>query len=195
MDKPQIKEVAVMASKNNVSALVSGLGLGMKFLQLLMEAIVAQGGYEEMLHQLTTEHGKEILEKVAKLVVSSPWKVPRSLMEKLTAIECRQHTGDDPRAIERESKYHWTYVGLEENFGIPVIYFDNQGFSHPYPNGHPPIPEELYAQLTEEKQKAYPLLVEWQGETHVVVDIVFHDLDKTDDCLSIAPTKFFDLER
>lgn len=179
-----------MGSKNPVATMIQGLGLGMRFLTLLLEKIIEKGGYEEMLHFLTTDRGGDTLDKIAQLVVDSPWKIPRSLMEKLAAQEsimqngCGDYTGYD-------SKYYWEPV--LDHFGLEALCFnDHEGTKNP-------IPDSIKQQLVG-SNLSYPLLVNWDGEPQVVVQIVDGpDLpeDKIGQLLvvNIVPAKYFDLER
>ncbi|MEK7551962.1 MAG: hypothetical protein AAB534_00950 [Patescibacteria group bacterium] len=182
-----------MASKNSSSSLVSGLGMAMVFIQALVNEIVRLGGFEEMLHFLTSERGKDIVTKLAQVIVDSPWRVPRTLIEKLAREKSAKEYED---AAEYDSRFWWNILDLESTFKIPVIRFDPSC-------GSPPPPEKILDQLRG-KEICYPLIVEWEGEPHVVVSIghgydmevgVKHPDDFGLEYISLAPAKYFDLER
>lgn len=57
-----------MAKK--VSAVVSGMGLGMSIIQGLVNELVRKGGSPEDIHILATPQGEGLLEKIAEMIVS-----------------------------------------------------------------------------------------------------------------------------
>lgn len=56
-------------SRKNVSAVVSGLGLGLGILEALVAAIRKEGGSDEDIHRLATAEGLEILAEMARIAV------------------------------------------------------------------------------------------------------------------------------
>lgn len=66
-----------------VPQMVRGLGMAMRLISSLNDELKERGGHEEMLHFLTTESGRDNLRKVADLIVSLQWRVPKSVVMKL----------------------------------------------------------------------------------------------------------------
>jgi len=180
--------------KNSSSALVSGLGMAMAFIQVLVNEIVEAGGFEEMLHPLASDHGKGVVKELAKVIVGSQWQVPRSLIERLAVQESQNAHGGD--YVENDMRFFWDVINLRKVFRIPVIRFSNEA------GDNPPIPPEVLSQITQ-KVVQYPLLIEWKGEPYVLVSITEDngqlEVGKVPDfeinSLSIAPAKFFALDR
>lgn len=186
-----------MATKNSTSDLISGLGMAMSFLQRLVNEITKQGGYEEMLHVLSTDQGKTTLEEVAKVIVKAQWKVPRSLIERL-AGEVSLQAFADGAYVEHDSYFSWETVGLEEQFGIPVVRFAGNN-----ERGLAPIPTVIWEQL-KTKEVTHPMILDFNGEPHVVVGVTIDGeghwrigelASGPYDTLSISPAKYFDLNR
>jgi len=150
-----------------------------------------------MLHSLSGEHGKAIVAQLAKLIVQSPWKVPRTLIEKLAVDMSRIASRDH---LEHDRRFLWDIIDLKRNFKIPVIAFSDNWQMDTIT----PIPQKLVRQLRN-MEIEYPLMVAWNNEPHVVVRYSTesgeelqigqrHDnLDLVG--LSLAPAKYFDLER
>jgi hypothetical protein len=183
-----------MSAQRTPTSLAAGLGMAMAFLQKLTDQIVALGGYEEMLQFLTTERGLPTVQKIAELIVKSDWRVPRSLVERLTATRSREEWGDGH--VEFDMRFSWQMANLEKRFGIPTIGFGD---------GHElPIPRELNEQLVG-KPIRYPLIVEWMGEPYVVVGFapsaqedtcrVGLIMESPPEAISVAPAGYFDLNR
>jgi hypothetical protein len=185
--------------KNEVSLLVQGLGMGMAFLQVLHEELVAGGGFGEMIHFLTKERARPLAKKIAKMIVESEWQVPLSLMEKL-AWKASQENGSDSQYYDRDSKYYWRPVC--QDFGIPVVEFRGEGHG-----SCEPVPKEIINQLAG-KKICYPTIILWQEERHVVVGVSGSNF--TEDmweegkilpkgvmftALDLSPAKFFNLEQ
>jgi len=103
-----------MSSKNSSSTLVSGLGMGMAFIQSLVNEIVVLGGFEEMLHPLTREHGQPIIKRLAEMIVRSEWKVPRSLVECL-AIKKSLDNYSDGSFVEFDKHFWWDQMGSDRS--------------------------------------------------------------------------------
>ncbi len=188
-----------MPAKKSPSMLADGMGMGMAFVQLLVNELVAQGGFEEMLHPLTSERGQQIIRQVAKLIIESGWRVPRTLVERLATEKSRNELGvsGDIRFIEWDKHFEWNSLDLKKAFGIPVF-----SFSYESGSPHQPVPFEISEQIVG-KRIEYPLLVQWAGQPHVVVNLFV----ESDDLeigkvfggkllnMSLAPAKYFDLER
>ena len=182
-----------MATKNSSSALVSGLGMAMAFIQSLVNEVVALGGFEEMLHPLTREHGQPIIRKLAEVIVKSEWKIPRSLVERLAVAESLKQWGTDYQ--EFDQCFFWDIIGLTDRFGVPVISFSNDEGSDM------PIPSELIEQLVG-RNVTYPMILTWNGELYVVASIcndshweIGKIYNGTLSWLKLPPAKYFDLER
>lgn len=181
-----------MATKNSSSVLVSGFSMGMAFIQFLVNEIVALGGFEEMLHPLTREHGRPIVKKLAEVIVKSEWRVPRSLMERLAATESMRQWGTVYQEDDRF--FFWDIVGLTKRFGIPVVAFNNDC-------GDKPIPAEITEQI-KGKVVTYPMVLIWDREHHIVVSVSSNGPWKLGEvnsdsliAIKLAPSKYFDLER
>lgn len=195
-----------MANKKHFpSLLVSGLGMGMAFLRALVDEVIKQGGFDEMIHALSldTEQAHETIRKLAKVIVKSKWRIPRSLMERLARSESAESSNTEhypPEAVqcllEHDTKFWWNLVELEAKFGIPVI-----SVGDPLERGL--IPDSLSSQIMN-KVVTYPLIVEWEGEPHVVVGGTgdgWEILREGENCskipnhLTLTPARYFDLER
>jgi hypothetical protein len=187
-----------MATKQTPSTLAAGLGMGMAFIQALTSEIVAQGGFEEMLHTLTTEHGKPAIKRLAEVIVNSTWRVPRSLIERLVRIHA-EHSKD----VNVQDRVHfwWNSINLEQVFGIPVTVINN---NPGYVVGDL-VPKQFMDELQTNGVR-YPLLMELDGEQQVVVGYRLMggdplkvgqklDAEARFETLVLAPSKCFDLER
>ena len=187
-----------MANKTSASTLAKGLGMAMAFLQALTEEIVAAGGFEEMIHFLTTEQARPLCKQIAEFIVNLPWRIPRSLMERL-AWETSTKENGSTESAPQDSLWYWKCIDLTEKFGIPVTVFHNDAHSEPHAG---PIPKDILEQIVG-KKASYPMTVDWNGESYVIVDglsfcsevgetISDNGINAT---LAIAPAKYFDLER
>ncbi len=190
-----------MAAKNTSSDLVSGLGMAMALLQRLVNAVVAQGGYEEMLHGLSKDYSTPIINEIAAVIVSKKWRIPRSLVERLAAAESLRLIPDSARANEHDRRFAWDNIGLTERFGIPVVSFTQRLDQAPDAT---PMPAEIAKQLAGKSAITYPMILEWNGEPHVVVreihssgmDWTVGEVPQSEDYerLDLAPAKYFDLD-
>ncbi len=176
--------------KSDVSILVRGLGMGMAFLQVLTEELVAAGGFEEMIHFITKETARPLARKIAELIVKSDWKIPRSLMERLAGEESLEGN-DGGQYYEWDKRFNWLSI-MDKTFGIPVV-----GFNPEY--REPPVPEEVARQIVG-KPSTYPMIVQWAGEPHVVVAIypdweIGESVPECIDAIALAPVKYFNLEQ
>ena len=189
-----------MSRRENVSNMVSGLGMAMRLLQALTDEIVQQGGYSEMLHHLTGtgELPRSVRTKIVEIIVSAGWKVPLRVLEDLVWKE--MYPGETADAIIHDSHFSWaSWIDLTEKFGIPVITFGNVRGGN---TDNPPVPEEIVDQIVDQLIH-YPMIVKWQDEPHVVVNVVdvgwqegMHSnsvLDLEDFKISLSPAHFFDL--
>lgn len=183
--------------KNEAAVLVRGLGMAMSFLQALTEEIVAAGGFEEMIHYLSTDAARPLCKKIATLVTASDWRIPRSLVERLS-FEASREEGNDAESVEWDSKFRWCLV--LDRLGVPQVKFGA-------PNYHPswqPVPAELIEQLHGIAIR-YPMIVTWDGESHVIVNqcggnswqegCIFDASGEDIIALCLAPAKYFDLKR
>jgi len=173
--------------KNSSSDLVSGLGMAMAFIQALVNEIVARGGFEEMLHMLTTEHGKPVVKQLAEFIMKSPWRIPRSLVERLVAAG----SSDGEMFVDRDVRFNWNIIDLEMTFRIPVVHFRSPL----------PVPGSITNQLGG-KIIQYPVVVDWNNEQYIIVSCPDGSLELGEiydggemEFLALVPTKYFDLER
>lgn len=190
-----------MASKNKSSVMASGLGMGMRFLELLTQAIRENGGFDEMLHFLTqdSEQTRNILKEVAQLIVSSKWKVPKSLVEKMVAEESIKSNCNNTDLVEWDCLLWWDIISLEKTFNIPVVYFGNAG------DADRPIPESVIEQIPMDKEVTSLVIIQWENEPHVVVyhyelfelgsKGLMEGWSVSHSGIGIAPLKYFDMQR
>src|SRR3989344_3157373 len=178
--------------KSDVGVLVRGLGMGMAFLQALTEEIVAAGGFEEMIHFLTKERARPICKKIAEMVVKSKWQIPRSLMEQLVV-----ESGEvDANYLETDKRYRWEIV-------LGIIKFGEGLYASP---GASAVPQLVLNQI-EGKKAAYPMIVQWENEPHVVVNNILEGGDNSNfqvgemvekgtvKQLFLSPAKYFNLDQ
>lgn len=109
-----------MSRKSEVALMVQGLGLAIEFIRRLVAKVTERGGYEEMIHFLATERGEETLNQIADLIVTAPWRVPRSLIERLAAEVSIEQYG--PKPEDQHPEDFWGYV-LENLLKVPVVSF------------------------------------------------------------------------
>ena len=188
-----------MATKNNVSAMVSGLGMAMRFLIRLIEAIEKNGGFAEMLQAISADNpnAEETIDALAKIIVKSEWRVPRSLVEKLTVEEVKKN-GWSGSELDWHRMFFWEFAQLTERFGIPITRFGEEG--------EPPISKEIEQQLLGQTIH-YPCIIQWNGEPHVLVKSHGYDVDLNKVCnrdltvadedayIYISPTKYFAMDQ
>ena len=188
--------------KNTPSVLVSGLGMGMQFLQKLIEAIVRNGGHPEMLYSFCTPHStaEEVMDKISKLIVQSDWRVPYSLLERLTAKAARDDLYNE-EDVHTDERWGWSsHIDLFSLFGISVT---NLGGKKEVSDERLLVPTEIVQQLVG-KKIARSVSFTWKGESYVFVDFadvaskegnVFQESDFGDHCtFVIAPANRFDFD-
>ena len=185
-------------AKKDVPHMVRGLNMGLRLLSLLIEETSKNGGTEEMLHFLTTDAGRENLERVAKFIVSLKWMIPKSAVMALARQKSLQEWSDGEHA-DNDQNFRWTEV--LDDLKIPVQRFtldeDDTSFTSE-------IPLELSTQL--HGKTALPgMIIEWNGNPFVVVGLVLDGgrvarLNEIIDaaelyCLDLSPAHHFDLSR
>jgi len=170
--------------------LVSGLGMGMQFLQTLVNEIVKQGGHPEMLYGmcLPNDTARELVAKIASVIVKSEWRIPRSLLERLAPEDNEEMFGSG------KPNHRWGWRPTVEKLGIPMLYFSNDsGTDSPF------IPTEIVRQIVG-KPFVCPLFVKYDGEEYLVIDgsvfdsevgVVYTEIQYDD--LHIAPARYFDM--
>ncbi|MEK7194629.1 MAG: hypothetical protein AAB660_03000 [Patescibacteria group bacterium] len=181
-----------MARKSDVALMVQGLGLAMEFLRRLIIRVVERGGYEEMIHFLTTERGDETIKQIADLIIRSPWRVPASLIQRLAAEQSRKEGGDE-KYVERDRRFLW--VNVLQKLGVPILSF---GYGQ-----DKPITDEIRSQLVN-KILVYPMIVQYEESSMVMCDIagdtdegklIPEEVFSRDLALSLAPTEWIDFSR
>jgi len=187
-----------MSSKNSPSQLVSGLGMGMAFLQALINEVRALGGFDEMIHYLSTERGLPTVKALAEVIVKSEWRIPGSLLQRL-ANEYYREYGEDQYVgpiVISDGYFRWGVI--LDNLMVPSLAFG------PVPIQPAPIPEEIKKQIVGVPLR-YPMLVNYEGREYAVCMIVGPE-DETeigkpyftgdrDEEIGLAETKYFDFSR
>lgn len=182
-----------MATKNSASTLVSGLGMGMRLLQLLVNEVVSLGGYDEMLHFLTTERdeARDAIKKIAELIVKIEWRIPRSLMERLAEEDSvnQNRTSD---YVEEDKRFAWGSIC--DKFEIPLLVFNEHGGLEDVK-----LPLELERQLINKPLK-YPMIVMFEGKEYILCAIGGGEMESGKTLeggtyFGFAETRYFDLER
>jgi hypothetical protein len=177
-----------------VPLMVSGLGMGIRLISTLTTELKQRGGREEMLHFLTTEDGLENLGKIADLIVSLPWRVPKSVLMRMS----REHSHSEWVNPPITDEYFFWGCALQM-LGIPYIVFrddeEASGDEHPI--------SELREQLNGKRAGA-GLVVRWHDEDYVLTEIDFIGLDVLPyDAIKIerveyahlVPARYIDLDR
>lgn len=175
--------------------------------------VVLKGGYPEQIHFLTTQRGQETVGKLAELIVTSPWKIPRSFIEDLAYKDSMKSDGDGYSLYDR---YHfWNRVGLAREFGIAVTSFRGLGDHGSCDCDFDLVPQEILDQLCQKQHEEKPLIVRWNDENYVVVDVnrrYFKEREGVGDGdrplgfpvliherelnhVSLAPVRYFDMTR
>lgn len=103
----------------NVADMVSGLGMALRFITLLIDAIKKKGGCEAMLHFLTADAGQANLEVVADLIVSQKWKAAKSVVMDMARRESLKDFGAGHEDVDRD--FFWR-LALDK-LGIPFLSF------------------------------------------------------------------------
>lgn len=176
-----------------VPQMIRGLGLAMRLISSLTDEIKTRGGHEEMLHFLTTERGKQNLAKVADLIVSLEWRVPKSLMMRLARELCLENGF----AEHAEFDSHIRWLPLLKGLGIPDVSFTTNtrlGDFNEY------LDDAILDQLIGRPLVA-GLTFKWNETEYVVVDFgepepkIGTTIQKRDiDWLHGAPVEYFDLD-
>ncbi len=189
-----------MSRKSSPDVMVTGMIMGGNLLRKLVERVVENGGHPEMIHFLTTERGEETLDKLAELIVGSPWQIPRSLMEKLT-IEHGHKYGE----FNDTDIYHWWERVLDDlSYGLNV---PELSFDHSYHRNveAEPCPQEILDQLRGRIRPADVIIVTFKGEEYIVTQLQAEASEDIGDPLfthdeelqfvDLAPLRYFDLTR
>ena len=150
-----------------IPQMVSGLGMGMRLISSLVTELKERGGHEEMLHFLTTEDGRENLSKIADLIASLPWRVPKSVLMRMAREYAHEEWKDPPIADEY---FFWGCV--LQRLDIPYITFRNDEEA----SGDEHLVSELREQL-HGKMAGAGLVVHWRDEDYVLTEIDFFDSD------------------
>jgi hypothetical protein len=147
--------------RTEVSAMVRGMGMGMKVLELLVEEISTQGGSPEILTLMTRKRFAGNVTKIAKAMMGCDWRIPASEMRELAWKAYKR--GNDGRVSKAEgdaiTNLCWKPV-LQE-MGIPF-----QEYCSDPSYGPPAIPPSLLDKMNGLKM-SHPLFI---GK-HVVVDL------------------------
>ena len=104
---------------NKVPQMVSGLGMAMRLISSLIDEVKRQGGHEEMLHCLTTNFGRQHIAKIAELILTLPWRVPKSVIVRITRERSLEEYGDGYAISDEHFFWHLAF----EQLGIPYIRF------------------------------------------------------------------------
>ncbi|MDP2741253.1 MAG: hypothetical protein Q8O66_01015 [bacterium] len=168
----------------------------------MTEEITAAGGFEETIHFLSMDMARPICKKIAEVIVKSDWRIPRSMMERLAAEQSIKNYGGND-FVEYDKRYQWCSVlDLCDCFTVPILRFGDLKV-RPGKNILP-LSEEILNQIVG-KPAAYPMIVVWNHEPHVVVQIIElgDDIEEgkmvTESnrifAVDIVPVKFFNLEQ
>lgn len=189
-----------MSRKPMPDAMVKGMIMGANLLRKLVERVVEKGGHPEMIHFLTTDRGEETLEKLAEVILMSPWQIPRSLMERLT-VEYGGVYGE----FRDTDIYDWWGRILNEgtyHLEVPELFFDHNCDRE---TGAQPCPQEVIDQLRGRIRPADVIIVKLNGEDYIVTQIGVGAPEKIGEPLftrdeeleyvDLAPLRFFDLTR
>ena len=189
---------AIMAK--DVPQMVRGLSMAVRLITNLTDEIKVRGGYEEILYFLTTDAGKENLSKVADLLVSLKWRLPKSLIMRL-ARERSISDHSEQEEVEWDTNFDWirvlpSYVPLISLLAVEIWdeYHDSDSDEH--------LTEEVVSQLVG-KTAAPGMVIEWGGNLYVIVgfsgsgftSVKVGDVITKDniDVLDLAPLPYFDL--
>ncbi|HEY4489400.1 MAG TPA: hypothetical protein VJA87_02870 [Candidatus Paceibacterota bacterium] len=180
-----------------VPQMIRGLGMGVRLLSLLIEETDSKGGTVEMLHFLTTDAGRENLEKVVELIVSLKWTIPGSLVMRMVEETSLQDNDSSQMYADWDQLFSWSKV--LESLKIPITRFMQTD-----PSRKPWIPDEIREQLHDKRAYAGTVIT-WEDRQYILAGIVFDDgritalnepldLDETF-FVDIAPADHFDLSR
>jgi len=184
-------------SRSEIGSMVSGMGMGMRVLELLMSETKTQGGDPEVFNFITRPRFKPNLERICKAIAECDWRIPASEMCKRAARNASNSFELD-RAEREEAKHLWWYSACGD-FGIPYESYDDDPQV-----GHPAIPPTLH-ELLQGRKMQYPLIIEFGQRKDVVVNWGTKDnviiprgqLINTDTVitLGIADAKYFDFDK
>lgn len=190
-----------MATKNSPSQLVSGLGMAMAFLQALINEVKALGGFDEMIHYLSTERGLPTVKAIAELIVKSEWKIPGSLLRRLAEDHWRQYgEPDEYPADSTDGLFLWGVV--LDDFGIETKHFGGPSGS----GSEGTIPDEIRNQIVGVPLR-YPMFLTFKGLEYVVCTVclesdaplqvgsVVYTGDDPEEGVTIVESKYFDFTR
>jgi|SRR3989344_905839 len=185
-----------------VPQMVRGLGMAMRLLSSLIDQIKEHGGNEEMLYFLTTDRGLDNLKKVAGFIVSLEWRVPKSILMKLSRQLSIQEHGSG--YADSDEKIFWEPALME--LGIPYVRFTFPDSA----NGMNPEEDYLLDELREQldgKKLAVAMQVKWNGDEYVLASIGYRYEIADDpmpgdviemgrlDFVHLMPARYIDLDR
>ncbi len=192
-----------MGKKLAISALVRGMGLGTRVLELLVNEAIAQGANEEVFAFMTRPRFKHNLERIGRTIANCNWRIPASEMRDRSLKFYKQVFAiSNDTSEEREELLNLMWEGPCKDLGIPV-----ESFYKDPSDGHI-IPHSIFKYL-DGKIMTYPLvvaevfdrndccgiIVDW----HTIGNAHFYPGDTIDmskvDSLSIANEKYFDFNK
>lgn len=181
-------------NKSSISPayLMAGMAMGVDFLSQFQKRIVANGGSPLLLHHMSLPGNAKMLDALAKIAIAQHFRVPRTELERRAAEASRAQFGDGH--VESDKRFFWSILHLDKEYGIPCRTFGEDGTDEPMP-----IPKELREQI-EDRPLVYPMIVNFEGELHVVVCLLDMTSPQVGDVINdlmgitVAPTKYFDLE-
>ncbi len=106
---------SVMSKKKDVSAIISGLGWALGFLQLLMGKAQQAGLSEEVIHRLGTPDGEKYINALIELMRKDTLALPGPVMVPAMPYEA---TVDMPHLREQAGE---GYQNLKKNFGFDWV--------------------------------------------------------------------------
>ena len=140
--------------------IVSGLGVGLRFFQLLIESISEAGGDPGVIRLMTTPRFEVTLKQVARFIALQDWWFPASEMRALAPKYCGF---DISTEVRREIAQNLCWWGACRALRIPY-----ESYSGDVGWGLPVMPPDLLREL-DGRRMEYPLLVR-EGQ-YVVVDL------------------------
>ncbi len=181
-----------MAKRTEVGAMVRGMGMGMKLLELFINEIKGQKGHEEILAFLTRPRFEENLEKIVKTMIECDWQIPASEMRHLAEDYYRREFSVDVDFLE-EARNLWWFSPLDD-IGIPYERFSTDPMDE-----DPAIPPDILEEL-EGKTMEYPLKL--RKGAWIIVDWAYDGDCKPGEpieakkvqYLKVAETRHFDFD-